>query len=85
MLAAYTDLAILYVQKGVKTAIEFAKELGEDINEFIQEAWDKANSEPVEEIVVYHGTKNNFEEFDAAFLGENTKANSAKAGFLCYK
>jgi hypothetical protein len=32
--------------------------------------------------IVYHGTKNDFEEFDPSFLGENTKANSAKEGFF---
>lgn len=47
----YTDLAGLYIAKGVKSAIDFAKELGEDISDLIQEAWDKANNQPVEEIV----------------------------------
>lgn len=51
LMAAYTDLAGLYIQKGIKSAVEFAKELGEELSDIVQEAWDKAvkSNEPEKE------------------------------------
>lgn len=42
LMAAYTDLAILYIKAGLKSAVDFAKEIGEELSEIIQEAWDNA-------------------------------------------
>ena len=45
LMAAYTDLAISYIKYGVMNAVEFARELGEELTDLIQEAWDKAVEE----------------------------------------
>lgn len=49
LMAAYTDLAGLYIQKGIKSAVEFAKELGEELSDIIKEAWDNAVNVPDKE------------------------------------
>ena len=40
----YTELAYLYIRKGVKSAADFAKEIGEELSDAIKKAWDAANA-----------------------------------------
>jgi hypothetical protein len=40
----YTELAYLYIRKGVKNAADFAKEIGEELTYAIKKAWDAANA-----------------------------------------
>jgi len=39
----YTELAYLYIRKGIKSAADFAKEIGEELSDAIKKAWDAAN------------------------------------------
>ena len=82
ILAIYTDLAGLYIAKGLKSALEFAKELGEDLSDLIQAAWDNANKNADDTLPESEGTTPKEEDSprerkkalsNRAFEGNNTQ------------
>jgi hypothetical protein len=40
---ALVEEALAYIEAGVKTVQEFAKAIGEDVNDFVKDAWNEAN------------------------------------------
>lgn len=69
---AYVGLASEYVKSGVNSVEEFAKQIGEDVNELVTNAWDVATGKIKKTIV----TKRAYE----GAIGEGVKAELEKIG-----